>query len=41
MKNILFGIASLAASPLKFDLQKTRPNYEPIDKEILAETKLE
>jgi len=41
MVNIILLIASITAAPIKFDLQKTRPNYEPIGEEILAETKLE
>jgi hypothetical protein len=41
MVNIILLIATIAAAPIKFDLQKTRPNYEPIGEEILAETKLE
>ena len=41
MVNIILLIASITAAPIKFDLQKTRPNYEPIAEEILADTKLE
>ena len=41
MVNIILLIASITAAPIKFDLQKTRPNYEPIGEEILADTKLE
>ena len=41
MVNIILLIASITAAPIKFDLQKTRPNYEPIGEEILEDTKLE
>lgn len=34
-------IASAIAAPIKFDLHKTMPNYEPYDQEINPETKLE
>jgi len=41
MVNIILLLASISASPIKFDLQKTMPNYVPYDQEIIPETKLE
>ena len=41
MVNIILLIASITAAPIKFDLEKTRPNYEPFGEEIIAETKLD
>lgn len=42
MVNILsLLIGSISAAPIKFSLEKTLPNYEPIGEEILPETKLE
>lgn len=34
-------IAGASAAPIKFDLQKTMPNYVPFGGEIIPETKLE
>jgi hypothetical protein len=42
MVNIIsLFIGSVIAAPIKFDLQKTMPNYEPYGEEIKSETKLE
>lgn len=41
MVNIILLIASITASPIKFNLEKTRPNYVPFEGEIIHETKLQ
>jgi hypothetical protein len=42
MVNIIVLIASaVTAAPIKFDLQKQMPNYQPFAGELNPETKLE